>query len=522
MDRTHFDSIFAALNASQKKVVESIYGSYMVVAGPGTGKTQTLSARTAHILLSTDIAPENILITSFTEAGVSALKRRLFNFIGAASYRVCVTTLHALAQDTIDRYPEHFLQYRALSPLDELESYELIEQILAEGRFPILSPVYDPHFYVRDIVSAISKCREEGVSPADLIDHIRNLEMEHQEILMSIKPTLVKYTSTATKQAREISKLRELQQIYRGYSELKHTLGKYDFSDMILHVANELKTNTHLALELAEQYQIVMVDEFQDLSNSQSQLIEGILRSADEPNIMTVGDDDQSIYRFQGANLENMLHFCEKYPSTEILVLSDNYRSHEEILEASRKLIHTNSTRLSALIPSLIKPLTSIRGTGGSCSLVSYANKLAEMTAVLESIQVHLQEGIAPSEIAILVRKNAEVREWVEFITSNGISVQSNLTTNLLDSGEKRLLCDLLRVVALPKSPSDALIELLRIGFFAVPRIDLYRLTRALEEVNYRLTRKMELLEFLLDDTLLEGVVGENISLWQKVRAQII
>ena len=133
----------------------------MVVAGPGTGKTQTLSARTAHILLSTDIAPENILITSFTEAGVSALKKRLYSFIGAASYRVNVTTLHSLAQDTIDRYPEHFLQYRALSPLDELESYELIERVLEEGSFPILSPVYDPHFYVRDALMAIGKCREE-------------------------------------------------------------------------------------------------------------------------------------------------------------------------------------------------------------------------------------------------------------------------------------------------------------------------------------------------------------------------
>ena len=216
--------------------------------------------------------------------------------------------------------------------------------------------------------------------------------MEHQEILMSIKPTLVKYTSTATKQTREITKLRELQQIYASYTELKRTLGRYDFSDMILHAAQELKTNTHLALELAERYQIVMVDEFQDLSNSQSGLVEGILRAADEPNIMTVGDDDQSIYRFQGANLENMLHFCEKYPSTEILVLSDNYRSHEEILQASRTLISNNTTRLSALIPSLIKPLTSIRGSGGGCSLVSYTDKNAEMTSILDAVREHLRE----------------------------------------------------------------------------------------------------------------------------------
>lgn len=105
---------------------------------------------------------------------------------------------------------------------------------------------------------------------------------------------------------------------------------------------------------------------------------------------------------------------------------------------------------------------------------------------------------------------------------ANGIPVQSNLTTNLLETSQKRLLADLLRIVLLPKSPSDSLIELLRIGFFEVPRVDLYRITRALEEVNYRLPRKIELFEFMLDDMLLEGVVGENLSIWQSVRTQIL
>ena len=210
-----------------------------------------------------------------------------------------------------------------------------------------------------------------------------------------------------------------------------------------------------------------------------------------------------------------MLHFCEKYPNTEILVLSDNYRSHEEILRASRALISNNTTRLSTLIPSLVKPLDSIRGIGGVCSLVSYTDKSAEMTSILDSVREHLQEGVPAGEIAILVRKNAEVREWVAFMQANGVPVQSNLTTNLLDTAQKRLLGDLLRITLLPKSPSDSLIELLRIGFFEVSRVDLYRITRALEDVNRRISRKIELFEFLLDDMLLEGVVGDNITQWQ-------
>lgn len=152
---------------------------------------------------------------------------------------------------------------------------------------------------------------------------------------------------------------------------------------MILHVAGECAVNEHLALELALQYQIVMVDEFQDLSNSQSALVEGLLRGSPTPNILTVGDDDQSIYRFQGANLENMLHFSSKYPNTQILVLGDNYRSNTEILEAASTLIAHNTTRLTTLIPTLVKPLESAHGEGGVVTLTGYRNAEAEMTAVL-------------------------------------------------------------------------------------------------------------------------------------------
>ncbi len=141
-------------------------------------------------------------------------------------------------------------------------------------------------------------------------------------------------------------------------------IGAYDFNDMIHHVASECAVNDQLAAELAEKYQFVMVDEFQDLSNSQSQLVEGILRGSVNPNILTVGDDDQSIYRFQGANLENMLHFSTKYPDTGVLVLGENYRSNTEILETASALISHNTTRLSKLIPSIVKPLVSARGDG--------------------------------------------------------------------------------------------------------------------------------------------------------------
>lgn len=294
-----FKTIYDRLNTKQREAVDTIYGSVMVVAGPGTGKTQVLSARASRILELTDAKADNILITTFTEAGVVALKKRLFDFLGTESYKVKVTTLHAFAKDVIDRFPEAFLKYRAFRPIDDLGAYMLLEEVLENGEYPLLRPVYSPDFYLRDISGAMKNLRKEGISPVDFSEHIDELEKKYSDVLSEIKPTLKKYEQTKQKQETQISKLRELRNAYEAYEALKREKSSYDFEDMILFASEALHENPMLASELAEQYQFIMIDEFQDLSSAQNSLIEAVLSVQDAPNILTVGDDDQSIYRFQ-------------------------------------------------------------------------------------------------------------------------------------------------------------------------------------------------------------------------------
>lgn len=518
------DTLYQSLNIKQKEVVDALYGSYMVVAGPGTGKTQVLAARTAKILESTDILPENILITTFTEAWVIALKKRLAAFIWAASYKVKVTTIHGFSNDIIETYPEYFLKYRALSLMDELENYELIEQILEAGTYPQLYNIHQPTYWIKDIVKRIKNLRDEAVTPEGFLDHIGKLHIQFERELEEINPERAKktYANALLRQEKILTQMHELQKIYGEYYRIKRERGKYDFSDMILYVAQEISENNLLASQLSEQYQFLMVDEFQDLSNAQNQVIMGLLRMSDTPNILTVGDDDQSIYRFQGANLENMLHFSQTFEQTKIIVLDINYRSGQSVLDAASSLIKNNTTRITKLLPSIEKPLISGTEILAQVKILGYPNVESEHAGISDRILELEATGIPFQDMAILVRKNSEIITWTEILESRGIPVTSRQKYNLFKTEEFRLLHFLIEIIALPQVPDFALIELIRIGIFGNDRIGLYKINKSVSDTNWTRTRKLSVFDMLLSPETLDLVVPETSWNWQAIGQQIL
>jgi DNA helicase-2/ATP-dependent DNA helicase PcrA len=161
MNESAFTQAFENLNEAQQKAVETIYGPVMVIAGPGTGKTQIIALRTANILLKTDVNPENILITTFTEAGVISIKRRLMELVGTVGSRVNVSTIHAFCNDVIQAYPERFLAYKASRSIDDIEQIEIYEQIFTANQFEFLSSDYDPLFYLQNARDRVGKLKQE-------------------------------------------------------------------------------------------------------------------------------------------------------------------------------------------------------------------------------------------------------------------------------------------------------------------------------------------------------------------------
>ena len=232
---------------------------------------------------------------------------------------------------------------------------------------------------------------------------------------------------------------------------------------MICFVLDVFRRDENLRYTFAEKYQYIMIDEYQDTNNAQNEILELIVNANDSQNILVVGDDDQSIYRFQGANLENMLHFSKKYKETQVLVLTENYRSVQSIINCSQKIIVNNTTRIVRYIPNISKSLHAARTDEGKIQFFAYQNEFTEKISILECIKNHIEtQGRPENEFAVIVRTNKEVEEWTEFLQNNKIPVESKLRTNIFRSRFVRLFLDLIIIIADPYSNEAALIHILR------------------------------------------------------------
>ena len=445
-----FSSEYTKLNEAQKQAVESIYWPVMVVAGPGTGKTQIIGLRTANIILKTGINPENILITTFTDAWVLAIRKRLIEFLWNDAYKVNVSTIHSLSSDIIKTFPEKFIEYKASSLVDDVDGYEIIKEIIDESDLEFLISQFDKYYYLQTIKSKISTLKQEWVNPAKLQIAIDKQISENDEILSEIKPTLKKYENTKLKHEAHISKLLELKVIYLAYQTKLKERELYDFNDMINFVLEKLEQDQELREHYAEEFQFIMLDEYQDTNNAQNQIIDLILSVADEPNIMTVWDDDQSIYRFQWANIENMLDFSVTYPKTQFIVLQNNYRSTQNILDISTHLISSNNERLINKIPGLNKSLVSSGAEKDNktiTTLLRAKSDLVEKEYIIESIKKLIEQWEDITEIAIIVRWNNEVWDWTKTLLKNNIEAESKLKSNILDSKYIKFILNILAIL---------------------------------------------------------------------------
>ena len=513
-----FQSQYKKLNEAQKQAVETIYGPVMVVAWPWTGKTQIIGLRTANIILKAGINPENILITTFTEAWVVAIRERLARFLWNEAYKVNVSTIHSFSQEVIKTFPEKFIEYKAGTPIDEVEWLEILKNIIDElfekQKLEALVTSYDRYFYLRDISMRINNLKQEWVSLARLKIMTQKQAEIYEEELAQIKPTLKKYETTKEKQQKHIQKLEELHEIFSQYNATLRYLNKYDFSDMINFVLEKITDDNELKSHYAEAFQFIMLDEYQDTNNAQNMIIDQILSVNDElPNIMTVWDDDQSIYRFQWANIENMLDFSTKYPETQFVVLENNYRSTQPILDLSSQLIDNNDERLSKKIDSIDKKLISsgaYKDEKDLPKLFQAASDIEERQFVLENIKTLLSQEVSPNEISVIVRWNREVKEWTKLLLQNNIEAESKLKTDILKSQYIDFILKYLELINNPYANENALIDIMRSKIVDIHPIDILTINRALYIENYNKKIKTTMIDFLLDDEKLESTALRN------------
>lgn len=494
MNETFFREQYNFLNDRQKQVVDEIYWPIMVVAWPGTGKTQIIALRTANIILKSAIAPENILITTFTEAWVVAIKNRLVKFIWTEAYKVKVSTIHSFAQDVITSFPEKFSSEKAGNTIDDIESLEvltyIIDKNIKNGSIEQLFTPFDRYMYLRDIKDRIGKLKWEWINPNRFDKIIANQRTEYDNKLEELKHNkrirdLEKRTAKDREEYnKQIKKLTELNDIYKEYSEYLKENSLYDFSDMINFVVDKFRIDEDLRSFYAEKYQFIMLDEYQDTNNPQNEIMDLILSAWTDKNMMVVWDDDQSIYRFQGANIENMLDFYNKYPETKFIVLEDNYRSSQSILDLATNLITNNNERLVNRIDFLQKKLIwqAIYKSLDKNDYSILSDEQTEKIFVMEEIQ---KKNNKNETFAIIVRSNREVLEWTDFMHSQGIDVESKLKTNILTNKYVSFILDFLKLVENPGFSDEKLLNILRTDIVDLENIDVITIARELYRKNY-------------------------------------
>ncbi|MCA9385989.1 UvrD-helicase domain-containing protein, partial [Candidatus Dojkabacteria bacterium] len=448
-----FDEAYTRLNPEQKRAVETTEGPVLVIAGPGTGKTQVLTLRIAHILQKTDTLPENILALTFTDNAAQNMRERLIEFIGVTAYRIKITTFHSFANDIIQSFPEKFAFRKELEQIDDLQKFTIFSELLTSydpsstyKQFPegesiakelygnnpqALKPFNAPELYTNEILQKIDRLKREFVSKEKFASLIRD-ELDTFKTQEKINPRTKKPYGAWTSQAKVIVKNIELLHFYTEYKKKMDERGLYDFGDMIANVAESLQNDDEVLAHFQERFLYILLDEFQDTNGAQNAIVTALGSWDSKPNIFAVGDDDQSIFRFQGANLANILEFTNQYPDAQIITLKTNYRSYQEILDAADTVIQNNSERLGDQIESVSKKLTAFQENGGSISLGNFSKQELEYHYIAEKISTLLKEGIDPNEIAVIYHKHKDGEEIRAVFEKHTIPLEIVVSENIV------------------------------------------------------------------------------------------
>jgi len=497
-----FNQIYSLLNAEQKRAVDTLEGPVMVIAGPGTGKTQILSARIGKILLETDTKPENILCLTYTDAGVVAMRKRLLGFIGADSYKVNIYTFHAFCNDIIQDNLSLF-EKTSLDPISELESIELFKDLI--DAFPKNHPLKryrgDVYFEINNLKQLFSNMKKEGWTPDQINTavsaYINDLPTREEFIYQRAYKQFKKGDLKQNKLDEAAEKMEKLQAAvneFDHFQELMKKRNRYDFDDMINWVLKEFKENKTLLARYQEQYQYILVDEYQDTSGTQNNLVELLTGFWEQPNIFVVGDDDQSIYRFQGANIENMEQFAGKHADSLLtIVLSNNYRSTQPILDISKTLIDRNEERLVKKIDGLSKNLisanTAINTIKTLPTIVEYETQQQEMIHLTAEVGSLLEKGLDPGKIAIIFKENKYGEALSAYFKQKNIPVYSKRNLNILQIPLAQKIILVLKYLAaehdIPYGGDEMLFEILHFDWFEIEPIEIAKISSAVADKRF-------------------------------------
>lgn len=502
----NYQKAYQALNTAQRQAVNELNGPVLVIAGPGTGKTQLISARVANILQKTDSSAENILCLTFTNKAATNMHNRLYELIGTDAYKVNIKTFHSFAAGIMAEYSDYFWNGAELASVPDAMQLDIINQILST--LPLDNPLarrFGGDFTLTTkILDSLKLAKEAGLSPNKLkamleanIAYIDLIEptmvdllsetlsakklvsfankiiesLPEQNIdqlvapLSSLKTQIVGSLQNAVnldlktskasltskwKQSwvqsvdgqKQMSKERQRNQwwlavceLYAVYRDRLHANKYYDYADMLVEVISVLEQNPQLLSEVQERYQYVLIDEFQDTNAAQlrlAHLVSDHYLNSGKPNLMVVGDDDQSIYKFNGAELNNMLNFMSYYGIQKPIVLEENYRSSQAILDIAAKVADCAVDRIANRREDVSKNLIAKNPpkTAGAITHKIYSSQEEQYYEVATQIKTEFQKN---PNIVVLARSHSSLEEFAKYLHSLNVPIAYERSSNILE-----------------------------------------------------------------------------------------
>jgi DNA helicase-2/ATP-dependent DNA helicase PcrA len=441
--------ILEGLNPAQIAGVTHESGPLLIVAGAGTGKTTVLTRRIAWLIATRRARPEEILALTFTDKAALEMEERVDVLVPYGYADVRISTFHAFGDWLLRENALEVGLTPAFRVLNRAEQVIFLRSHLFELPLAHYRPLGDPTRHLDALVGLFNRAKDEDVTPDAYLAHAQ--------------------AGSGEAAARDL----ELARAYGTYQTLMAREGLVDFGDQIVYALRLFRTRPYVLTRYQRRFRYIVVDEFQDTNHAQFELVK--LLASEHRNVTVVGDDDQAIFRFRGASMSNILGFDRAYPGARRVVLTENYRSGQRLLDAAYRLIRHNDPDRLEVAAGIDKRLVSDQGAGPEPEHLHFETATQEADAVAARIADAVERGDAGyADFAVLVRSNNDADPFIRSLNMRGIPWTFSGNQGLYARPEVRLLIAFLRVVA---HPDDAvsLFALAASSLYAVPPVDLTR-----------------------------------------------
>ncbi|MBI2036081.1 ATP-dependent helicase [Candidatus Microgenomates bacterium] len=404
------------LNREQLEAVRHGEGPLLVIAGAGTGKTTVITERIKHLILEKNVLPAEVLALTFTDKASREMEERVDVALPYGYSQMWITTFHSFCDRILRSEAIHIGLNPGYKLMSEAETILFLRKNLFKFKLEYFRPLGNPNKFLGGMLQHFSRLKDEDVSPNEYLAWAQSQKSKLKS---------QKYNSKFKIDEQDLEKYLELANAYKTYEELKTREGVMDFADLISNTLKLFRTRKNILTDYQNKFKYILVDEFQDTNFAQNEL--AILLSGNKQNITVVGDDDQAIYRWRGAAVSNIIQFKKHFPKTKVIVLTQNYRSTQTILDSAYQLIQNNNPDRLEVKEKIDKKLIGVRKIKGEAPQFIYTdrveNEADEVVKRISNFKFQIS-NFKFSDVAILVRANNHAEPFIRAFERHKIPYQ--------------------------------------------------------------------------------------------------